>query len=128
MTASLAVRLLTAPIRFYQRFVSPALPPSCRYVPTCSSYAVQALQDHGALRGTWLSIRRLGRCHPWHEGGLDPVPPVRERRSGAGSSSSVDSAAEPCPIGRDNMADSAEITPDARLARAQAPRTRSNAA
>jgi uncharacterized protein len=72
---SFAARVLIAPIRFYQRFISPALPPTCRYTPSCSAYAVTALAEHGALRGSWLAIRRLARCHPWHEGGWDPVPP-----------------------------------------------------
>ena len=84
MTPSLPARVLVAPIRWYQRFISPALPASCRYYPTCSSYAVQALQQHGAFKGTWLAIRRLGRCHPWHEGGFDPVPPARERHGASG--------------------------------------------
>lgn len=72
-----AVRVLVLPIRFYQRFISPYLPPTCRFHPTCSSYAVEALTVHGALRGSWLTVRRLGRCGPWHPGGLDPVPPKR---------------------------------------------------
>jgi putative membrane protein insertion efficiency factor len=67
-------RVLVAVIRGYQRFVSPALPPACRFYPTCSAYAVEAIQRHGALKGTWLAARRLSRCHPLHEGGIDPVP------------------------------------------------------
>ncbi|MEO5832951.1 MAG: membrane protein insertion efficiency factor YidD [Nakamurella sp.] len=76
-SAPRAARVLIAPIRFYQRFISPALPPTCRYYPSCSAYAVGALQQHGALRGLWLAVRRIGRCHPWHAGGYDPVPPRR---------------------------------------------------
>ena len=68
------VRLLILPIRFYQRFVSPMFPPCCRFTPTCSAYAIEALQKHGALRGTWLSLRRILRCHPWGGSGYDPVP------------------------------------------------------
>lgn len=72
-------RLLVLPVRAYARLVSPLLPPRCRFAPTCSSYAVEALQVHGALRGSWLTVRRLGRCHPFHPGGLDPVPPAPVR-------------------------------------------------
>jgi putative membrane protein insertion efficiency factor len=69
-------RVLIAPIRAYQRYISPMRPPTCRYYPTCSAYAVEALETHGALRGGWLALRRLLRCHPWHAGGHDPVPPA----------------------------------------------------
>ncbi|WP_338055032.1 membrane protein insertion efficiency factor YidD [Sulfobacillus harzensis] len=61
-------------IRVYQRYVSPMTPPSCRYVPTCSQYAVESVSKYGALKGSWLAIRRISRCHPFHEGGYDPVP------------------------------------------------------
>ena len=71
---SLAARLLLVPIHLYRRFISPALPPACRFTPTCSQYAVEAVSRHGALKGGWLAIKRLGRCHPWHPGGEDPVP------------------------------------------------------
>jgi putative membrane protein insertion efficiency factor len=67
-------RLLLWPIRGYQRFISPALPPSCRYSPTCSQYALEALTKYGAIKGSWLAMRRLVRCHPFHPGGFDPVP------------------------------------------------------
>jgi len=67
-------------VRGYQRFVSPALPPSCRFYPSCSAYALEAVQVHGALRGSWLAVRRLSRCHPFHAGGLDPVPPAKPAR------------------------------------------------
>ena len=66
--------LLLALIRFYQRFISPLTPPSCIYEPTCSNYAVQAINKHGAAKGTWLAVRRILRCHPWAQGGYDPVP------------------------------------------------------
>ena len=67
-------RLLSATLRGYHRWVSPALPPACRYWPTCSEYAAGAIERHGPWRGTWLGARRLARCHPWHPGGPDPVP------------------------------------------------------
>jgi putative membrane protein insertion efficiency factor len=81
------VWLLVAPIRAYQLLVSPLLGPRCRFYPSCSSYAVQALRTHGPLRGTLLAARRLLRCHPWNPGGLDPVPPPRPPRSGRPRSS-----------------------------------------
>ena len=67
-------RLLATLIRGYQRFISPALPPSCRFHPSCSQYALEAVTRHGALKGGWLAARRLARCHPFHPGGFDPVP------------------------------------------------------
>ncbi|HYH33240.1 MAG TPA: membrane protein insertion efficiency factor YidD [Pseudonocardia sp.] len=72
-------RVPIAFLRVYQRWVSPALPPTCRFYPTCSAYAIEALQVHGLLRGSWLTVRRLVRCAPWHPGGVDPVPPRRSR-------------------------------------------------
>lgn len=61
-------------VRAYQLIVSPFIPPSCRFHPTCSHYAIEALEKHGALKGGWLALRRVFRCHPWHPGGHDPVP------------------------------------------------------
>ena len=72
--AGVLAKALIAPIRLYQRFLSPLLPPSCRYSPTCSAYAVEALQRHGPVKGLWLAVRRIGRCHPWGASGYDPVP------------------------------------------------------
>ena len=74
-----AVAALTAPIRFYRRFISPLMPPACRFEPTCSRYAIEAIEVHGPLKGLGLAVRRLSRCHPisWFGGssGYDPVPP-----------------------------------------------------
>jgi uncharacterized protein len=67
-------RLLIAPIRAYRYLISPMLGPTCRFYPSCSCYAEEALRTHGAARGTYLTVRRLMRCHPWNEGGFDPVP------------------------------------------------------
>jgi putative membrane protein insertion efficiency factor len=61
-------------IRGYQLAISPLLGPRCRFYPSCSHYAIEAIETHGALRGVWLTIKRISRCHPWHEGGFDPVP------------------------------------------------------
>ena len=69
--------LFVALVLAYQLVLSPMVGPVCRYAPSCSSYAVQALLAHGALRGSWLAARRLLRCHPWAAGGWDPVPPAR---------------------------------------------------
>ncbi|TAE29285.1 MAG: membrane protein insertion efficiency factor YidD [Candidatus Kapaibacterium sp.] len=61
-------------LRAYQLVLSPMLPAACRFYPTCSEYAMQAVEKHGAMRGSWLAAQRIGRCHPWHAGGIDPVP------------------------------------------------------
>ncbi|KAF3888566.1 MULTISPECIES: membrane protein insertion efficiency factor YidD [Nostocales] len=66
--------LLILPIRFYRMFISPMFPPSCRFQPTCSMYALQAIERFGVWRGSWLALRRISRCHPFHPGGYDPVP------------------------------------------------------
>lgn len=71
---SIPVRLLTASIRAYRRFISPLFRPHCRFHPTCSAYALEAITVHGAPHGTLLALRRIARCHPWNAGGLDPVP------------------------------------------------------
>jgi putative membrane protein insertion efficiency factor len=71
---SAAAWLLIVLLTGYRRFVSPLLGPRCRFYPSCSAYALEAVQVHGALRGSWLAVRRLSRCHPFHPGGLDPVP------------------------------------------------------
>lgn len=63
-----------AMIRFYRKFISPALPPSCRFTPSCSLYTYEAIEKYGFLRGGWMGFRRILRCHPWNPGGYDPVP------------------------------------------------------
>lgn len=65
--------IFIALLRFYKAGVSPLLPPACRFVPTCSEYAIEAIERYGALKGGWMSTRRLLRCHPFHRGGFDPV-------------------------------------------------------
>ncbi len=70
-----AARVLIVPVIGYRRFISPLLPPVCRFAPSCSEYALEALRVHGAVRGLWLAVRRLARCHPFNPGGYDPVPP-----------------------------------------------------
>ena len=70
----LLAELLILPIQFYRKFISPLTPPSCRYTPTCSEYAVEALRKYGPFKGGWLALRRLVSCHPWGGHGYDPVP------------------------------------------------------
>ncbi len=78
LTAAQARRGITAaliaPIRLYKRAVSPFLPPSCRFTPTCSTYAIEAIERHGPVRGVWLGTKRICRCQPWGGSGFDPVP------------------------------------------------------
>ncbi len=69
-------------IRAYQRFISPLLPNSCRFYPTCSQYALEAIREHGLIRGVWMGTKRIGRCHPFHPGGHDPVPPADKSKQG----------------------------------------------
>jgi len=96
-------RALLRLIRFYSRAISPALPPRCRFYPTCSAYAAEAIARHGAARGSWLALRRLGKCAPWHPGGVDLVPDSRGSTSTGGtvaashSSCSTEHAARPAP-------------------------------
>jgi uncharacterized protein len=80
-TATVPARLLMMPIAGYRRFISPLLGPRCRFAPSCSEYAFDALAEHGAVRGLWLAVRRIARCHPFHPGGYDPVPPAKPARS-----------------------------------------------
>lgn len=73
----IARRLARGLLRGYQLFLSPLLGNHCRFYPTCSQYALEAIEQHGVWRGTWMGCRRLLRCHPWHPGGVDPVPPAK---------------------------------------------------
>jgi uncharacterized protein len=89
---------LLAGIRFYQRAVSPTRPPRCRFVPTCSAYALEAVELHGAARGSWLALRRLVRCAPWSRGGVDLVPePASSRHPGTSRATRSSSTAAPTP-------------------------------
>ncbi len=102
---SRVARTLLAVVGFYQRAISPALPPRCRFTPSCSAYAVEAIEVHGAGRGSWLAVRRLAKCAPWHPGGVDLVPP---RRSGTtGSPGSADPDPGPAPAADPGTAGSA---------------------
>ncbi|MCD6588245.1 MAG: membrane protein insertion efficiency factor YidD [Candidatus Fermentibacteraceae bacterium] len=71
-------KILIFTVRVYRKTISPLLPPSCIYTPTCSAYAEEALQKHGAVKGSVLAVKRILRCHPWHTGGYDPVPEVKK--------------------------------------------------
>ncbi|MDJ0599197.1 MAG: membrane protein insertion efficiency factor YidD [Crocosphaera sp.] len=69
-------KILILLIQGYRKFISPLFPPSCRFQPTCSQYTLEAIEKFGALQGSWLGLKRILRCHPFHPGGYDPVPPV----------------------------------------------------
>ncbi|WP_458121903.1 membrane protein insertion efficiency factor YidD [Paenibacillus sp. Z6-24] len=73
-------RAVQVPIHIYRKFISPLKPPSCRFYPTCSQYALEAIEIHGVLKGSLLAVKRIGKCHPFHPGGIDMVPPASERR------------------------------------------------
>ncbi|TXK71879.1 membrane protein insertion efficiency factor YidD [Paenibacillus sp. N3.4] len=72
-------KALQVPIHFYRKIISPLKPPTCRFYPTCSQYALEAIEVHGALRGSWLSAKRICKCHPFHPGGVDLVPAPKEK-------------------------------------------------
>ncbi|WP_374719871.1 membrane protein insertion efficiency factor YidD [Parageobacillus toebii] len=76
----MAKKLLISFIRFYQIFISPLKPPTCRFYPTCSHYGLEAVKRFGAIKGGWLTIKRILKCHPFHPGGFDPVPEKQENR------------------------------------------------
>ena len=91
-------RALLASVRFYQRAISPTRPPRCRFLPTCSAYALEALEVHGAVRGTWLAVRRLLKCAPWHPGGVDLVPePAHSRHAGTAEAARSSKTSAPIP-------------------------------
>ena len=90
-------RALLGIIRFYSGAISPALPPRCRFYPTCSAYAAEAIERHGALRGGWLAIRRLVKCAPWHPGGVDLVPGTGPAGTAAHDHSSSSAVPVPAP-------------------------------
>ena len=85
-------------VRGYQLVISPWTPPSCRYYPSCSQYALVALERHGALRGSWIALRRLARCHPWTAGGVDDVPPAGEPRRARRGAPAEALAGDPAPL------------------------------
>lgn len=74
--------IFKALIKAYRYTISPLLGPRCRFYPTCSTYALEAIEVHGTMRGIWLTLRRIARCHPWHEGGCDPVPGLEHHHHG----------------------------------------------
>lgn len=98
---SLSARWLLAVIGFYSRSISPALPPRCRFYPTCSAYAGEAVALHGAGRGMWLALRRILKCAPWHPGGVDrvPQPRVPQPRSGTPGRHRSSISVQPAPDG-----------------------------
>ena len=96
-SGSPAARVLQLLIRAYQLGISPLMGPRCRFYPSCSSYALQAVQVHGAARGTWLAVRRLGRCHPWNPGGVDHVPHTDRARATGRTPTDDGSPARPSP-------------------------------
>ncbi|RVU32265.1 membrane protein insertion efficiency factor YidD [Neptunomonas marina] len=75
MLEKLIKTLLTGLVRGYQLLISPLLGNNCRFYPSCSHYMIEAIETHGIFKGTWLGLKRIGRCHPWNDGGIDPVPP-----------------------------------------------------
>jgi putative membrane protein insertion efficiency factor len=95
---SAAARVLILLLGGYRRFVSPLLGARCRFYPSCSAYALEAVQVHGSLRGSWLAARRLSRCHPFHAGGLDPVPLPGRKAGATGAKSPRVAAGQQYPI------------------------------
>ena len=109
-------RALLGVVRFYSRAISPALPPRCRFYPTCSAYAAEAIERHGAARGSWLAARRIVKCAPWHPGGVDPVPGSHRDGTAGHDHSSSSAVPAPAPVlasGADGHRSAAPATPPA---------------
>ena len=111
-------RLLLRAIGFYSRAISPALPARCRFYPTCSAYAAEAIARHGAARGSWLALRRLVKCAPWHPGGVDLVPAARPTRGTAAGTAATghSSSSAPASHPRGNRSTERAIPPASRRA------------
>ena len=105
MTPGPVSRVLLVLLEGYRRWISPLLGPRCRFAPSCSAYAAEAVRVHGAAVGSWLAVRRIARCHPFHPGGHDPVPPARPSRVGPRPSTSA-----PSPAVLDALPDASEQT------------------
>ncbi|QIH78927.1 membrane protein insertion efficiency factor YidD [Macrococcoides canis] len=73
-------QLLLGLIKFYRKYISPMTPPACRFHPTCSQYGLEAIETHGAMKGAYLTVKRILKCHPFHPGGFDPVPPKKSEK------------------------------------------------
>lgn len=97
--------LLVGLLTVYRRFISPLLGPRCRFYPSCSAYALEAVQVHGALRGSWLAVRRLSRCHPFHAGGIDPVPGTEREPDSAAAAGPDDLSASTEQVGSGAMSE-----------------------
>jgi putative membrane protein insertion efficiency factor len=78
---SVSRKFAQAPVHFYRKYISPLTPPSCRFYPTCSAYALEAIEIHGALKGSLLAAKRIARCHPFNPGGVDHVPPKKTKQA-----------------------------------------------
>lgn len=83
MGERMMAKALKLPIHVYRRWISPLKPPTCRFYPSCSAYALEALDQHGAVKGSWLAVKRICKCHPFHPGGYDPVPPPAHKQGDA---------------------------------------------